>query len=110
MRLFRRKKQVDGTGKRQQIDKYLVNVRDKKYRRYLDEQFDDVVKKEDVIKLMEELQWVSIKRRIENMPTRLRFNVLRYMMQHVNELQPDVKQNFIRYMNERRGVEVGGKS
>ena len=111
MGLFGRNKQSSGIDKRQlkRREKYLVNVKDKKFRLYLNEHFDNIVKKEDVIKIMEELQWTEMINKIERFPKRKRIRILKYMAQHINDLEPDVKQNFIRYMSERYGVKVGEK-
>jgi hypothetical protein len=102
MGLFSRSKKSAQQNKK--LNKYLVNVRDKKYRKYLDERFDRIITKEDVAQIMEELQWASTKSKIESMPRRKRIRMLKYMAKHISQLAPDVKHNFIRYMVERYGV------
>jgi len=102
MGLFNRKKQQGKSSK------YLVNVKDKKYRQYLEEQFGSLAHKEDIAKIFADMQWASMKNKIDSMPFKLRSRMLQIMIKHKDKLEPDVRANLERYIGEKRGVKIDG--
>lgn len=102
MPLFNRKKQQQNKN-----TKYLVNIKDKKYRQYLEERFNSLVSKEDWASFIGEMQWEKIKNRIDNLPPRRRMKMLQAMIKNIDKLEPDVRANLERYVNERMGIKIG---
>lgn len=94
------------SAQQQKLSKYLVNVKDKKFRKYLDERFDGLAGKEELAKIFDEMNWARIKNRIDSMPAKERYKMLQVLVKYKEKLDPIVKQNFVRYMLERYGVRV----
>lgn len=105
MGLFSRKKQQKGIP-----SKYSINMKDKKTRKYFEEQFGSLAHKEDIPNIFSEMQrWAETKNNIDRIPYKTRMRMLRIMIKHKDELEPNVLANLERYMNERMGVKIGEK-
>ena len=101
MGLFSRKKQQQGN-----ISKYSLNTKDKKTRKYFEEQFGSVAKKDDFLNLVDYFKWAEKRNRVDSIPFKKRKRMLEIMWKRRNELEPNVRANLERYVNEKWGVKV----
>jgi hypothetical protein len=105
MGLFSRKKQKQQQGN---TSKYSINMKDKKTRKYFEEQFGSLANKNDaIINVFAEMQWVKIRDRIDSIPVKKRNRMIQIMIKHKDKLTSDVRSNLERYVNEKWGVKVG---
>ena len=103
MGLFSRKKQQQQGS----TSKYSLNMKDKKTKKYFEEQFGTLANKNDaILGVFAEMQWAKVRDRIDSIPVKKRNRMIQIMIKHKDKLTPDVRANLERYVNEKWGVKI----